>query len=144
MLHLYGINEIIMAIMKNYLFSTIALLLLFSTLLVAQKEKACDCLCDFEYLKHYVETNHPGFKDQVTNENEKRYEQYADSIRQLIKKGEQPCLPLLRGYTAFIRIVPGEVARAFAVGVASVMLAAVLPALRVTRVPIVEALRRNL
>lgn len=47
------------------------------------------------------------------------------------------------GYTAFIRVVPTEVAWACLIGVAAVMLAAVLPALRVPRLPIVEALRRN-
>jgi hypothetical protein len=103
MLHFYGIKKITMAIMKKYLFNTVAFLFLFSTLLVAQKENPCNCLCDFEYLKKYVETNHPGFKDQVTKDNQNRYEQHADSIRQLIKKGEQPCLPLLRSYTSFIR-----------------------------------------
>ena len=47
------------------------------------------------------------------------------------------------GYTAFIRVVPAEVAWACVIGVAAVMLAAVLPAFRVPRLPIVEALRRN-
>lgn len=47
------------------------------------------------------------------------------------------------GYTAFVRIVPVEVAWASAIGVAAVLLAAILPARRLTRTPIVEALQRN-
>ncbi|HSK12929.1 MAG TPA: S41 family peptidase, partial [Phnomibacter sp.] len=69
----------------------------------AQPSGACDCLCDFEYLKKYVETNHPGFTDQVTDDRRPAYEKHADSIRTLIRKGEQPCLPLLRAFTSFIR-----------------------------------------
>jgi len=48
------------------------------------------------------------------------------------------------GYTAYIRIVPAELAVSFAIGVCAVMLAAILPAIRVPRLPIVDALRRNI
>ena len=47
------------------------------------------------------------------------------------------------GYTAQIRIVPLEVALAFAVGMAATVAASVLPAWRATRTPLVEALRQN-
>jgi putative ABC transport system permease protein len=47
------------------------------------------------------------------------------------------------GYTARIRIVPLEIALAFAVGVVASLGASVLPAWRATRLPIVEALRQN-
>jgi len=47
------------------------------------------------------------------------------------------------GYTAQIRIVPSVVAGAFAVGVFATTLAAVLPALRVARGNVVDALRQN-
>ena len=47
------------------------------------------------------------------------------------------------GYTAYIRVVPAEVAFSAAIGLIAVMLAAILPAIRVPRVPIVDALRRN-
>ena len=47
------------------------------------------------------------------------------------------------GYTAFIRIVPLVVAGSFAVGWVATILAALLPAVRVTRIPVVDALRQN-
>ncbi len=48
------------------------------------------------------------------------------------------------GYTALIRIVPGVVAMAAVVGFLATVLAAVLPARRVARLPVVEALRHNI
>ncbi len=45
------------------------------------------------------------------------------------------------GYLAYVRIVPEEIAAAFAVGLAASVLAAVFPAWRVSRVPIAAALR---
>jgi putative ABC transport system permease protein len=47
------------------------------------------------------------------------------------------------GYTAYIRIVPGVVLIAFLVGVSATILASLLPAWRVGKIPVVEALRRN-
>jgi putative ABC transport system permease protein len=47
------------------------------------------------------------------------------------------------GYVAFIRLVPGEIAMAAAIGVAATILAAVLPARRASRLDVVEALRRG-
>ncbi|MEP6998195.1 MAG: ABC transporter permease [Betaproteobacteria bacterium] len=47
------------------------------------------------------------------------------------------------GYTGFIRVVPGVLALAFAVGLAATLLAAILPAVRVSRMPVVDALRAN-
>jgi putative ABC transport system permease protein len=47
------------------------------------------------------------------------------------------------GYTAAIRIAPSVVAMAFLVGVAATTIAAVWPALRVSRTPVAEALRAN-
>jgi putative ABC transport system permease protein len=47
------------------------------------------------------------------------------------------------GYTAYIRIVPSVVASAFVIGVVAATVASVLPALRVSRIPIAEALRQN-
>jgi putative ABC transport system permease protein len=47
------------------------------------------------------------------------------------------------GYTAQIRIVPSVVAGAFVIGVLATVLAAILPALRVARTEVVEALRQN-
>lgn len=47
------------------------------------------------------------------------------------------------GYVAFIRLVPGEIATAAAIGVAATILAAVLPARRASRLDVVEALRRG-
>lgn len=47
------------------------------------------------------------------------------------------------GYTAQIRVVPSVVAGAFAIGVVATVLAAILPALRVARTEVVEALRQN-
>jgi putative ABC transport system permease protein len=47
------------------------------------------------------------------------------------------------GYTASIRIAPSVVAMAFLVGVAATTIAAVWPALRVSRTPVAEALRAN-
>ncbi len=48
------------------------------------------------------------------------------------------------GYTALIRVVPAAVGLAFGLGVASTVLAALLPARRVARVPIVDALRQSI
>jgi len=46
-------------------------------------------------------------------------------------------------YTAHISIVPEVIAVAFAVGVVGTILAAVIPALRVSRMPVIDALRAN-
>lgn len=47
------------------------------------------------------------------------------------------------GYTAFIRLVPEVIAGAGAVGLLAAFFASLLPAWRVTRTPIVDALRQN-
>lgn len=47
------------------------------------------------------------------------------------------------GYTAHIQLVPSVVAGSFAVAVAATVAAALLPALRVGRIPVVDALRQN-
>ncbi len=47
------------------------------------------------------------------------------------------------GYTAHVRVVPAIVASAFAVGVLAASLAALVPALRVSRMPVEEALRQS-
>ena len=47
------------------------------------------------------------------------------------------------GYTGFIRVVPGVLALAFVIGFAATLLAAILPAMRVSRMPVVDALRAN-
>jgi len=47
------------------------------------------------------------------------------------------------GYLAQIRIVPKEIALAFVVGFAATVAAALFPARRVTRIPVVDALRQN-
>jgi putative ABC transport system permease protein len=47
------------------------------------------------------------------------------------------------GYTASIRIVPAVLAMAFAVGFVATTLAALLPAYRVSRIAVAEALRAN-
>ncbi|MDH3979087.1 MAG: ABC transporter permease [Gammaproteobacteria bacterium] len=47
------------------------------------------------------------------------------------------------GYTAYIRLVPGVIAMAFGVGVIATVCAALLPAWRVSRLPVAEALREN-
>ena len=46
------------------------------------------------------------------------------------------------GFTAAIRIVPAALAVAFVLGVLATVVAALLPARRLARVPVVEALRR--
>ena len=48
------------------------------------------------------------------------------------------------GYVAFIRIVPGVLAVAFVIGAISTVLAALMPARRITRVAVVDALRENI
>jgi len=47
------------------------------------------------------------------------------------------------GYVAEIRLVPAVVAGAFATGFIATVLASVLPALRASRIPVVDALRQN-
>ncbi len=46
-------------------------------------------------------------------------------------------------YVAHIRLVPGVIAGAFAVGLVATIAAALLPAVRIRRLPVVEALRQN-
>lgn len=48
------------------------------------------------------------------------------------------------GYVAFIRIVPSVLGVAFAIGAMSTVLASLLPARRLTRVAVVDALRENI
>jgi putative ABC transport system permease protein len=48
------------------------------------------------------------------------------------------------GYTAIIRIVPSVIAMASAVGFCATLMAAFLPALKVSRTPIADALRANI
>ncbi|GAB3248784.1 ABC transporter permease [Chitinimonas naiadis] len=48
------------------------------------------------------------------------------------------------GYTAFIRIVPSAVITAFMVGLFATVLASVVPAYRVSRTHVVDALRKNI
>jgi len=47
------------------------------------------------------------------------------------------------GYTAYIRLVPRVISIAFIVGLVATVLAAVLPAYRISRLPVAEALREN-
>ena len=47
-------------------------------------------------------------------------------------------------YVARIRIVPSVVAGAYAIGLTATILAAFIPALRVRRIPIVDALRQSI
>jgi len=47
------------------------------------------------------------------------------------------------GYTAYIRLVPAVISMAFATGVVATVMAALLPAWRVSRLPVAEALREN-
>ena len=47
------------------------------------------------------------------------------------------------GYTAYIRLLPAEVLTAGAIGFVATCLAAVLPARRVSRMPVVDALRQG-
>jgi putative ABC transport system permease protein len=47
------------------------------------------------------------------------------------------------GYTALIRTVPSELAVSFLVGFIATVAAAVLPARRIVRIPIVDALRQS-
>jgi putative ABC transport system permease protein len=47
------------------------------------------------------------------------------------------------GYTAQIRLLPGSLAGAFLIGCLATMAACVLPALRVMKIGVVDALRHN-
>lgn len=47
-------------------------------------------------------------------------------------------------YTAHVLVVPGVVAGSFAVGFIATVIAAIVPALRVRRIPVVDALRQNI
>lgn len=48
------------------------------------------------------------------------------------------------GYTALIRIVPEEIATAFAVGFLATLGASLLPAKKVGEIPVVDALRQSI
>lgn len=57
---------------------------------------------------------------------------------------EMPPLPNSDiGYTAYIHLVPRVIIMAFGVGAAATLLAALLPAYRVSRLPVAAALRKN-
>ena len=57
---------------------------------------------------------------------------------------EMPPLPNSNvGYTAYIRLVPAVILMAFATGFIATITAALLPAYRVSRLPVAEALREN-
>jgi putative ABC transport system permease protein len=47
------------------------------------------------------------------------------------------------GYTAMIRIVPATIASAFMIGLLATALAALLPARRISRIPVVSLLRNG-
>jgi putative ABC transport system permease protein len=47
------------------------------------------------------------------------------------------------GYTAYIRLVPVVILKAFATGVVATVMAALLPGYRVSRLPVAEALMKN-
>jgi len=47
------------------------------------------------------------------------------------------------GYTAQIRLVPSQIAAAIAIGFIATLAACIVPALRVSRIPVVDALRHN-
>ncbi len=48
------------------------------------------------------------------------------------------------GYTAYIRIVPATLITAVGVGIVASLIAAILPAAKTSRLPIIDALRRNI
>ena len=48
------------------------------------------------------------------------------------------------GYTARIQLIPTAIIVSFAIGLSATVLAAILPAKRVARMPIVDALRQNI
>jgi putative ABC transport system permease protein len=48
------------------------------------------------------------------------------------------------GYTAHIQLIPSDILMAFAAGLFATVLAAVWPAARVSRTPVVDALRANI
>lgn len=48
------------------------------------------------------------------------------------------------GYTAYIRVVPGVIGGAFLVGLTATVLATLIPAYRVSRLPVAQALRENI
>jgi len=57
---------------------------------------------------------------------------------------EMPPLPNANtGYVVSIRVLPSAVASAFVIGLGATVLAAILPAVRVSRNPIAESLRQN-
>ena len=47
------------------------------------------------------------------------------------------------GYTALVRVVPAVLTMAFTVGMVATIAAAIFPARRVARIPVVDALRQN-
>lgn len=48
------------------------------------------------------------------------------------------------GYTAHIQIVPGVLLVSFAIGIAATVLAAIIPGRHISRIPVADALRRNI
>lgn len=58
---------------------------------------------------------------------------------------EMPPLPNSQvGYTANVRLVPGVIGLAFCIGLVATILAAILPAFKVSKLPVVDALRQNI
>jgi len=48
------------------------------------------------------------------------------------------------GYTARIQIVPSTLLMSFVIGFSATVIASILPARRVSRIPVVDALRQNI
>lgn len=87
--------------MKSLLF-----LLAFITLPYYAIAQECNCEKDYDYVIQLVESNHPGFKRNVTKANQQEYQDWKTSIRQQIRDSvtqEVDCVRFIGKYLTFIK-----------------------------------------
>ncbi len=70
----------------------------------AAAQTSCSCAQDYAFTSSYMERNHPGFSDNVTDKNSEAYEKFRDSIAALIeysRPNRKKCLVYLQQYVEF-------------------------------------------
>ncbi|WP_304517152.1 S41 family peptidase [Cecembia rubra] len=65
----------------------------------------CPCLEEFEFLKGYVERNHPAFGDNVNETNRVEYEEFVDLLFKAIQRDSinDHCIIYLKKYLAYFK-----------------------------------------
>lgn len=90
--------------MRSICLSLLITCLLFADLF-AQSETNCSCAEDFAFVRTYLETNLPGFADNVTEETRADYNRMTAAVGAAAAKAKDPigCLKQLNRYVEFFR-----------------------------------------